>query len=205
MCTTLDSRMRTSFVFSHISRSNASCKSCFRRSCWMQASRSKGAMSRSSDRRQCAKGFSTHSSLVSTAVAFEAVGLLATGRNGTTLTFFSPFNQLVTSAYISLRPCLIVYVHPGEQPLAAFKCRTGVYSPLVSNSRWVGGQRTSSAHISAPAVIGIRTALEVCLSTRFFFFISCFLDRSHSLDAVIFVDRFPVPSVGPCLLCLGDA
>ena len=42
--TTLDSRIRTSFVFSHISRSSASCKSCLRRSCWMQASRSKGAI-----------------------------------------------------------------------------------------------------------------------------------------------------------------
>lgn len=42
--TTLDSRIRTSFVFSHISRTRASCRSCFRRSCWIQASRSKGAM-----------------------------------------------------------------------------------------------------------------------------------------------------------------
>ena len=80
MCTTLDSRIRTSFVFSHISRSNASCKSCFRRSCWMQASRSKGAMSRSSDRRQSAKGHFTSLSLTALvrAAAPAAVGLPAT-------------------------------------------------------------------------------------------------------------------------------
>lgn len=43
-CTTFDSRMSTSFVFSHISRSSASCSSCFRSNCSMQASRSKGAI-----------------------------------------------------------------------------------------------------------------------------------------------------------------
>ena len=42
--TTFDSRMRTSFVFSHISLSSASWRSCFRSSCWIQASRSKGAI-----------------------------------------------------------------------------------------------------------------------------------------------------------------
>lgn len=43
--TTLDSRMRTSFVFSHISRSKTSCRSCFLNSCEIHASRSKGAIS----------------------------------------------------------------------------------------------------------------------------------------------------------------
>ena len=36
--------MRTSFVFSHISRKRASCKSCFRSNCSIHASKSKGAM-----------------------------------------------------------------------------------------------------------------------------------------------------------------
>ena len=36
--------MRTSFVFSHISRKRASWRSCLRRSCCMHASRSKGAI-----------------------------------------------------------------------------------------------------------------------------------------------------------------
>ena len=45
MWTTLDSRISTSFVFSHISRSRTSCRSCFRKSCEIHASRSKGAIS----------------------------------------------------------------------------------------------------------------------------------------------------------------
>jgi hypothetical protein len=40
----LDSRMRTSFAFSQISRKRASWSSCLWRSCCMHASRSKGAM-----------------------------------------------------------------------------------------------------------------------------------------------------------------
>lgn len=43
-CTTLDSLISTSLVFSHISLNRASCSSCFRRSCSMHASRSKGAI-----------------------------------------------------------------------------------------------------------------------------------------------------------------
>lgn len=43
-CTTFDSRIRTSLVFSHISRRSTSCNSCFLRSWAMQASRSKGAI-----------------------------------------------------------------------------------------------------------------------------------------------------------------
>lgn len=42
--TTFDSRIRTSFVFSHISLSSASWRSCLRSNCWIQASRSKGAI-----------------------------------------------------------------------------------------------------------------------------------------------------------------
>lgn len=45
-CTTLDSRISTSLVFSHISRINASCKSCFSRSWSIHASRLNGAIKR---------------------------------------------------------------------------------------------------------------------------------------------------------------
>jgi hypothetical protein len=64
-CTTLDSRMRTSFVFSHISRRRASWSNCLWRSCWMHASRSKGAIepydsSVSATRFACRRAYTLH-------------------------------------------------------------------------------------------------------------------------------------------------
>jgi hypothetical protein len=63
-CTTLDSLMRTSFVFAQISRKRASCKSCLRRSCSIHASRSKGAMFLQSRARQLLEGMTKATSFV---------------------------------------------------------------------------------------------------------------------------------------------
>lgn len=105
----------------------------------MQASRSKGAMSRSSDRRQSAKGLFTSPSLAGLRRSFRGDKPPHHRMNSATVALFALLSAHDAHMYHS---ALVSYSLRalGEQPLALFRDRTGVYSPHVSDSRRMGAQ-----------------------------------------------------------------